>query len=536
MEKQNKENIGLRPIIVDYLRHWKLIVGAGVFSLILAILYLVVYPKTYETMARVQIQEDNNLMSTGSLGLGDAAGIMKSFGLGGIASGSVSIDDEIVTFYSSDLMSRAISKLGLYVEYTKPFIFWYKMYGEEPVKITCDPSALAALNETIKFYISSGAGGIKIKYETLSTSKKLQFDSFPAVVEVNNIRFVINRNPASTETSFNINAEVNPPQWIAEALAKEMLIEDYSKSSNVIEFTYRDHQYQRAKDILNTLIAFYNEDAAAYRQKVGNASLDFLAGRIEIVTTDLRKTEQQIEQFKTANKLTDITYDIQYYAGYMQELKLKIVELETQTTLIELMDKWVKDPANKYTMIPSMFTTITEMEATPISLYNMKLLERERTIQNSSADNPLVANLTLEVDRLRESVFKMIDNAHQSMVLARNKLGDTEKQLLKMRDAVPEQERVYTDLKRQQEILQGVYLILLQKREEIALSIGQNVDKAKVIDAAFVMKKPVHPRKLYAAIGLVVLTLVLSIGWLFLKEQTVAIWRLLREEKEGGDV
>ncbi|MDR2233229.1 MAG: tyrosine protein kinase [Tannerella sp.] len=532
MEKQQTENIGLRPIIVDYLRHWKLIAVTGVISLILAILYLLLFPKTYETMARVQIQEDDNMLSSGSIGLGEAAGVMKSFGLGGFASGSINIDDEIVTFYSSYLMSEAISKLGLYVEYTKPPVFWYKMYGEEPVKVTCDPSALASLNETIKFYISSsGAGVIKIKYKTLKESKQLQFESFPAEIEVNNIRFVINKNPASSESSFSVKAAVNPPHWVAEALAKEMVIEDYSKTSNMIEFMYQDHQAQRAKDILNTIIAYYNEDAFSYKQKVGQASLDFLAGRISNVTGELSLVEKQIERYKTANKLTDVEYDIQYYAEYMRELKVKMIELETQSVLFELMDDYIKNPDNKYAPIPSMFTTLTEMEATPVSLYNMKLIERERTIQNSSPDNPLVTNLNLEIERLRESVFRMIDNAHQSMVLARKRLEDTEQQLIKRQEAVPEQERVYVDLKRQQEIYQGVYLILLQKREEIALSIGQNVDKAKVIDAAFVMKKPVQPRKLFAAIGLIVLTLALSIGWLFFKDQTVAIWKQLREEK-----
>jgi uncharacterized protein involved in exopolysaccharide biosynthesis len=160
-------------------------------------------------------------------------------------------------------------------------------------------------------------------------------------------------------------------------------------------------------------------------------------------------------------------------------------------------------------------------------------MDRERALKTATEDNPIVVNLTTQADQLRESVFQMIDNSHKAMVLAKKDLDNNEKQLLKKMDAVPEQVRIFVDYTRQQEIFQGVYLILLQKREEIALSIGQNVDKAKMIDAAFVMKKPVQPRKLYAAIGLVVLTLFISIGWLFCKEQTVAIWRLLKEEKDG---
>ena len=538
MDKKNKENIGLQPIIVNYLRRWKVIVCTGVISLVLVVLYLVLYPVTYESMARVQIQEDKDLMSTGSLGLGEAAGMMRSFGLGSMASRvGISIDDEIVTFQSSRLLSDMILQSGLYVEYAKPNLSWIKMYGQEPVKVTCDSTTLSSMDESVKFKISvPKSGKIQIRTKTKQESHRFQFDSFPAVIDLKQGRFVITKNPSSSETSFKINAEILPPSWVAESLAKEIAIEDVSKSSNVIEFTYRDHERQRAKDILNNLIALYNQDAYTYKKKLGDSSLDFLAGRIESVISDLNEVEQKIEVFKIANKLTAVEYDLQYFAESMREIQLKIIELETNTTLIELMDAYVKNPDNKYELVPSLFSTTQDMEGSPVSVYNQLLLERDRAIKNSaSEDNPVVINLTMQIDKMRESVFQMIDNYHQSMVVARKNLKEKENQLLNRMNAVPEQEKIYRDFVRQQEIFQGVYLILLQKREEIALSIGQNMDKAKVIDDAFILKKPVQPRKLYAAIGLIVFTLGLSIAWIFCKEQTIAIWRLLREEETTQD-
>ena len=526
---KNKENVGLRPIIVGYLRQWKLILCTGIVSLVIAVLYLVLYPVTYEVMARIQIQEDSDLMSTGSFGLGEAAGMMRSFGLGGVASRvGISIDDEIQTLYSSSLMSKMITQLGLYVEYKKPYVFWYKMYGEEPIKVLCDPTTLSSMDESVTFKVSvPETGKIQIRTKTKKEKHKFLFDSFPAVIELKQGRFVITKNPTSSETSFKVNAEVFPPNWVAEMLRDDMLIEDYSNTSNIIEFTYHDHERQRAKDIMNTLIALYNEDAYAYKKKIGDSSLDFLSDRIESVTTDLSDVEQQIELFKIAHKLTDVQFDIQYYAEYMKELKMKTTELEIQTTLLNLMDVFVKNPANKYALIPTLFVSSPDTEGSPVTLYNHILLERERTIKNSgSEDNPMVADLTMQVDKMRESVFQMIDNYHQSMVMARKKLEEQENLLLSKMGAVPEQERIYRDYSRQQEIFQGVYLILLQKREEIALSIGQNMDKAKIIDAAYVMKKPVQPRKLYAAVGVIFLTFVVSVSWLFLKDAYLS----LREE------
>ena len=519
MDKQNKENIGLKPIIVDYLRHWKLILGTGIFSLIVAVLYLVIYPTTYETMARIQIQEDNDLMSTGSMGLGEAAGLMKSFGLGGMAKASVNIDDEIVTFYSNSLMSEAITRLGLYVVYMKPYDFWFKMYGEEPIQVSCDPATLTNLHESVQFHVTAENNGkIKIKLKTKNETQQFQYDSFPAVIDVKQGRFVFTKKPDVSESAFKLKIKVFPPSWVAEILADDINIEDYSRNSSMIEFTYHDHQIQRAKDIMNTLIALYNEDAYSYKKNLGDASLSFLEERIESVTTDLQDVEFKIEAYKKTNQITDVLFDIQYYAEYMRDLRGKIIEVEMQTKILELMNEFVKDPKNRYELIPSLYTSNSESaETSPISMYNVVLMDRERALKTASEDNPYVVNLTNQADLLRGSVFQMIDNSHQAMVLAKKDLEDDERQLLKRMGDVPEQTRIYGDYTRQQEILQGIFLILIQKREEIALSIGQNTDKAKIIDAAFVMKKPVAPRKLYAAIGIILFTLVISVSWLFFK-------------------
>ena len=523
---ENKENVGLRPIIVGYLRQWKLIFWSGIISLVLAVAYLVLYPVTYETMARIQIQEENDMMSGGSFGLGEAAGMMRSFGLGSMASKvGISIDDEIVTLYSSRLMSEMVTQLGLYVEYTKPYLFWIKMYGEEPIKVTTDPATLASLDESVTFKVSvPQTGKITVKTKTKKEKHKFQFDSFPAVIELKQGRFVIAKNPESSETSFKINAEFLPPSWAAEDLAKSINIEDYSNSSNMIEFTYLDHERQRAKDILNTLITLYNKNAFSYKKTIGDSSLEFLDGRIASVTSDLSDVEQKIELFKIKHKLTDAQFDLLYYAESMKELQAKTIDLEIQSKMIELMNDFVKNPKNKYETVPSMFTSSPDTETSAVSEYNKLLIERDRLILNSGSEvNPLVVSLSTQIDRMRESVYQMIDNYNQSMVLAKNDLKEKEKQLLRKMDAVPEQERIGRDYMRQQEIFQGVYLILLQKREEIAISLGQNIDKGKLVDAAFFKKKPVHPRKLYAAIGVMLLTFVLSVSWIFLKEVFVSL-------------
>ena len=150
-------------------------------------------------------------------------------------------------------------------------------------------------------------------------------------------------------------------------------------------------------------------------------------------------------------------------------------------------------------------------------------MEREKILQTSKNDNPLIGKVNKQVEQLRASVFLSIENAKKSSSLTLLDLRSKEKAILDKMESVPSVEKEYVDFKRQQEIYQAVYLILLQKREEIALSINNQRDRARIIDAAFVKQRPVAPRKLFAVLGILAFTLILPVGVLFIKEQFIAL-------------
>lgn len=528
----DREAVGLRPIIAGYLRQRTVILISAIISLVAAIIYLLVYPKTYEIMARIQIQDDASMMASGGIGLGDAAGVMKTFGLGGLSSGSgVSIDDEISTLRSNSLMRKMVTRLGLYAEYRRPLSF-IKLYGEEPVHVICDSTTLDALDDKVEFRLTAtDRDGVTIKAKADGKKETFHFDGFPAEVRLHGKTFRFER-VKQRAGDVKLDITVYPPRWVAEKAADDFLIEDYSKSANIIELSCTDYERRRAKDMLNVLIDYYNQEAYDYKKAQSDVSLNFLNERIAHVMDELEKVERNIERYKAANKITDVEYDIQYYAEYMRDLKGRMIEAETQANMIAMMDAFVKNPANRYKLVPSLLTSgAAETEGSAIYLYNQALLEREKAIHNSNEQNPMVASLTTQVDRLRETVFQSINNAQQSMQLTRRALEKQERELLDRMGSVPVQERIYVDYKRQQEILQGVYLILLQKREEISLALGQKTDRAKIVDTAFVKAKPVAPRKVFALAGFIVLTLVLSIGWIVCRDQ----YRLLRKEMKRTD-
>lgn len=535
MEVKDNETLDLRTLFIQYLLHWKLILGTGIFSLIVAVLYLALYPKTYEATAQILLQDDKDNLSSGNFGLGDAAGLMKSFGINSASGSSVVLDDELVILTSNQLVREMVIKLGIYVDYSEPYSFGYRLYGTEPLKVSVDSAALANFVRTVKMDINRRSDGsvhidAKCKYSMFRTVKK-SFDlpSLPNSIEFEGTKFNIDYAPYYTDrnSAFELLVDVNSPVGVAETLVEDFQIEDYSKSSNILQMTCQDYEVQRAKDMFSTLIDCYNAQAENYKKSLSEKSLSFINDRINNTLSELEKIEAAIEAYKTKNKMTIVEYDVQMYAAAMQELQTKLIELEAQKHLIDLMEKFVRDPENKYKLVPTLYTPSTDgsegSSGGSLASYNQILVERERVINNSSVDNPMVASLTVQADRMRESVFKMIENTRKSLDLTRADLKEKENLLLSKMNNIPQQERVYVDLTRQQEIYQGVYLVLLQKREEIVMNVAQGKERARIVDAPYIKSGSVAPRKLYAAIGVILFTFVFSVGWLSIKYLLMSI-------------
>ena len=137
-EIKDNETVDLKGLFIDYLTHWKLIGGCALFSFVIGVLYILLYPKTVEATAQILLQDDKETFSSGGFGLGEAAGLMKCFGLSTDSGSSIVLVDVFVLLSSNHLLREMIMRLGIYVDYMEPYTFGYRMYGKEPLKVSCD--------------------------------------------------------------------------------------------------------------------------------------------------------------------------------------------------------------------------------------------------------------------------------------------------------------------------------------------------------------------------------------------------------------
>ncbi len=516
MIQNDKENISLKQLLVDYIHQWKYFATAFGISILLAAAYLLLVPKTYEIAAKVELRPDQPLGGTNGGNLNGMSGILKSFGLGS-SSSSLTIDDETAKFMSVSLLEKAVLQLGLQVNYAKPFAYKYNMYNV-PLALSADSATNRNLWEAIDFNINIlSESDIRVSVKSTKNEYEFSFTALPATIKIGEGIFMLSVKELQ-HYPYKVKATYQPARWVAEELSESLSIDEYSKSSNVLELGYRDYEKQRGIDLLNTLIVLYNQQEGENKKREGESSTRFLDERLNSVITDLNATELTLEAYKLEHQITDIEYDMQFYSAQMKELQMKIIDLEAQANVIELLDAYIKDPENRYNLVPSLLSTGQSSDKnSPILLYNDALLERESILLTSKADNPLLEKSERQIEQLRQSVFRSIENARQSLELTISDLKTKEKSILAKMGSIPSVEKGYMDIKRKQEIYQAVYLILLQKKEEIALNSGDWHQRARTIEAVYAKKRPVAPRKLYAAIGMLMFTIIVPVGCLFVK-------------------
>ncbi len=526
MEKKDEETISLKKIFVKYLRHWKLFLVVFVLSFIPAVLYLSFYPRTYAFLTGIQIQEDTESGIAG-LGLGEAAGLMKSFGLGA-TSGSISIDDEISILKSNRMLRNVTQKLGLNITYRKPCSF-YHLYKDTPLKLSADSATMQRLDDEYSFDVSVSKDKIKVtaKSYPAGEKEKLAYTTLPAKIKMKDAEFTLDFNDkVVAEKPFRLKIKCVPAGWFAEDLREEIQIEDISTTSNVLEISCTEHSKERGIDILNVLINEYNKDVASYKRTENGKTMQFVDSRIAEITGDLAQVELGLQKYKAKNDMTLLETDVLFYSENMKTLQTAIIEAEAELRIIDMLDEYVRDPENKNNVIPPLMSAAGGEKGGMVAQYNEAIVERDKLLKNSNETNPMFKIVDNQVNKLREGVLVMVKNARVSSGTILKDLKSKEQQLLSKMKTVPEKEREYVNYRRNQEILQGIYLILLQKREEVVLSLGTDTDRARVIEPAFAGKKPLGPRKLFAAIGMIVMTLVVPIGYLFAKDLFLA----LREE------
>ena len=516
------EKIDIQEVLFKYIIHWPWFVGAVLVCLIGAWIYLRMATPVYNISATVLIKDDKKGGNTGGM-----AGL-EELGLSGLISSSQNIDNELEVLRSKTLVKEVVNQLNLYVSYADQDEFPSKnMYKTSPVIVSLTPQEAEKLSDPMIVEMSLyPQGSLDVGVTIGDKEYQKHFEELPAVFPMDEGTLAFFQSPDSlmankdtTEESSaqnvrRITVKINSPMKVARVYCENLTIEPTSKTTSVAVISLKNSSLQRGQDFINQLLEMYNRNTNNDKNEIAQKTAEFIDERIDIISKELGNTEANLENFKRNAGITDLTSEAQIALTGNAEYEKKRVENRTQISLLEDLRKYIR--GNEYEVLPSNVGLQDAALVATIERYNEMLVERKRLLRTSTENNPAIVNLDTSIRAMKSNVQATLDGTLQGMLITKADLDREANRFSRRISDAPGQERQFVSIARQQEIKAGLYLMLLQKREENAITLAATANNAKIIDEAIADDIPVSPKRKIIYLIALVLGVGIPVGIIYL--------------------
>lgn len=417
------------------------------------------------------------------------------------------IDNEIEILRSRALVERTVSKLNLNISLIeKGKIINSDIYKNRPIEINYLQNNLG-IHKPVELSLIFSPSDRKT-FELLADEKthdlKKVFKSnrrvfrYGELIETNYGDIIINKTSEYDrffkESDYPVVLKINTLNEAVDDYLSRLTVRLYNPKSSVVELALVDPVKERAEDFLNTLFYIYNEKAIEQKNFVFKNTSKFIDNRLLIITEELGRVEQDVENFKRSNKLTNIDSEAELFLQGTSDYSKKIVELDIQLNVVVSMLEYMKK-GNNSDLLPTNIIQSSSEASKLIDSYNQLILDRNRIAKSASGTNPFLIKMNQQINSLRLNVVSSLDRLKSTILIQKNKLNGKEGSLMSKIARIPTQERQFRVIARQQKVKEELYLFLLQKREETAISLATKEPNGNVIDIARASKYPISPNK-----------------------------------------
>lgn len=513
LDEDSGGGLNFQTILAALVLNWQWFLLSLIIFVSGALIYLRYAEPVYSISARMLIKDDNSKKNNASQILSN----MEDFGF---LTNSTGIDNEIEIIQSRVLLRDAVKDLKLYTEYrqvgrVKDAI----LYGIQPLNVDLDPVHLDSLDinlltgvRSIKMILSRegeyyvAKGDLWYGKQQVSSFER-RFKSVPATFTTEYGTLTFTKNIGyDLESGEKCIVTILPPMQVATNYLDVLTVKPTSKQTSIALLTMKDRDIRRGMDFLRQLAICYNRQANADKNEIALKTEEFINDRISKITSELGSTEGAIEEFKKRNAVTDVGIDATSSVQMSAKYSAQLSEANAQIQILDNLREYVNNPKNKYQVIPTNVGMTDAASSALISSYNQTVQDRNRLLKAASEEAPQVRTLTATIEELQNSIQSALMQARRAADINRQGIQSQYGKFQGKVSANPIAERVLTQIGRQQDVKSGLYLMLLQKREENTISIAATVDKGKLID------EPMYEGKVSPK-GMIVLLVAVVLGF-----------------------
>ena len=483
LNKKNQESLNIKEQIAKYLIFWPWFVFSILICLGISFSYLRYATPIYNCTIKILLKDDKKSGISSEL---------SAFSDIGILSPSVNLDNEIQVLKSYTLLEKTVKDLNLDIEYYgKGRVKESNLYGNTDFKVVffnvkegyndLSTSIIIKKNDHQYFTLFDGA------------EKKIGTYKFNETIKLSNADLVITNLKGNRIENYTVLVKKLILKETVESYSNRLKLETVNRNSNIIILTLIDEVKDRAKDFLKTLVDNYNEDAVNDKKQVSKSTYKFINERIQLISEDLEEVESDVENFKNLNNITNIETETSLFLNKFTEIGKNILENETQINIFNELITYIDTNPNQ-TISPTIINLESGTIQT-INQYNQLVIMRNNLLQNGAGvENLKIIEISKQLPELKRNLKNSLSSLKQSIEIQNADLIRNESKVKGKIAKIPSQEKRFRVIQRKQNIKEALYLYLLQKREETAISLAITSENSKIIDPAMSSTKPISPR------------------------------------------